>query len=162
MRAGGSAGTSGDAQARLVRVGDKSELGDRTDHRRRAARVKANDHESPPGGEPQTVRCKRPRTIDQCFEPAGVDFAEGRRRADHDRRSEDVRTKDVAQRRASLRTRARLRLAAGLREYCFRPSALNKRAHPSRRRFAGAGKGEERPAEPRGDIAGFVGRAFRG
>ena len=162
MRACGRAGASGDAQAQIVRVGYESELADRTDHQRRAAWVKANDHESPPGGEPQTVRCKRPRTIDQRLEPAGVDFAEGRRRADHDRRSEDVRTKDVAHRRASMRTRARFRLAAGLREYCFRPSALNKRAHPSRRRFAGAGKGKEGEAKPRRDIACFIRRAFRG
>ena len=162
MRACGRAGASGNAQAQIVRVGYESELADRTDHQRRAAWVKANDHEGPPGGEPEAIRAERTRALDQRLESNRLDFAEGRRRADDDRRAKDVRTEDVAHRRASMRTRARLRLAAGLREYCFRPSALNKRAHPSRRRFAGAGEIEERPAEPRGDITCLVRRAFRG
>ena len=91
-----------------------------------------------------------------------VDFAEGRRRADDDRRAEDVRAEDVAQRRASWRAHGRLRLAARLRKYGRRSCPLDQRAHPPRRRFAGAGKGEERPAKPRRDIASLAGRAFRG
>ena len=92
---------------------------------------------------------------------AAVDFAEGRRRADDDRRAEFVRAEDVAQRRASWRARARLRLAARLGEHGRRACPLDQRAHPPRRRFAGAGKGEERPAEPRRDFARLAGRALR-
>ena len=96
VRAGGSAGASGDAQPRIVRVDDKSELGDRIDHRRCAARVEAGDQEGPPGREPQAARAKRPRAIDQRFEATRLDFAEGRRRADDDRRAEFMRAEDVA------------------------------------------------------------------
>ena len=39
---------------------------------------------------------------------------------------------------------------------------LDQRAHPPRRRFAIARKGEERPAEPRRDIAHLGRRALRG
>ena len=42
------------------------------------------------------------------------------------------------------------------------PVALDQRAHPARRRFASARKGEKRKAEPRRDIARFAGRALRG
>ena len=139
MRASGSAGTSGDPQARIVRVDDKSEIGDRTEHRRGAARVEASDQKGPPRGEPEAVRSERPRALDQRVEPIGVDRAEGRRRADDDRRAEDLRTEEVAQRRASVRTRARLRFATSLREDCLSPFALDERPHPPRRRFAGAG-----------------------
>ena len=101
-------------------------------------------------------------TFDQRLESKRFDFAEGRGRADDDRRTEYVRPEHVAQRSASLRTCAPLRLAARLRKHRLRPPALDQRAHPPRRRFADAGKGEERLAEPRGDIAGLVGRAFCG
>ena len=73
-----------------------------------------------------------------------------------------VRAEDVTQRSASSRTRARLRLAARLREHGRRSCPLDQRAHPPRRRFASAGKGEKREAKPRRDIARLGRRALRG
>ena len=73
-----------------------------------------------------------------------LDFAERRRRADDDRRPEGVRPEDVAERRAALRSRG---VASSRnpprRTRPLRPSALDERAHPPRRAFAGAGEAQE-------------------
>ena len=161
MHAGRSARTSGDAQTRVVRIDDKSELGHRIDQRLCAAPVEADDQERPPGREPEAARAKRPRALDQRLESNRLDFAEGRRRADDDRCAEFAHAEDVTQRSASLRTDARLRLATRLCKHGGSAGPLDQRAHPPRRRFASAGKGEERPAEPRRDIAGLGRRALR-
>ena len=118
--------------------------------------------EGPPGREPHPVRSKRPRALDHALESDRLDFAERRRRADDDRRAEDMRPEDVAERRAALRSQARLRLVARLGEHKPRPSALDQRAHPPRRLLAGAGKSEESATQPRRGVACLGGRAFRG
>ena len=96
MHAGGRAGASRDAQARLVRARHESELGASLDHRRGAARVEAGDEEGPPGREPHPARAESPRALDQRRELARLDFAERRRGADDDRRAEGMRPEHVA------------------------------------------------------------------
>ena len=117
----------------------------------------------PPGREPEAGRAERPRALDQRLEPNGLDFAEGRRRADDDRRAEDVRARGCRATTARRCERARgFASQPASAKTASAPVALDQRAHPPRRRFAGAGEGEERPAEPRRDIAGLAGRALRG
>ena len=130
--------------------------------RLRAAPVEADDQERPPRRKPEAARAKRPRAFDQRFEANRLDFAERRRRADDERCAEFAHAEDVAQHSASLRTGPRLCLATRLCEHGGSACPLDQRAHPTRRRFASAGKGEERQAEPRRDIARFGRRALRG
>jgi hypothetical protein len=96
MRACRRAGTSGDPQARVVRVDDKSEVGDRIDHRLGLARVYARDQERPPWRQPKTICAKRPSTLDQRPESTRLEFAKGRRCANNDLCAVCVRAEDVA------------------------------------------------------------------
>ena len=100
MRASASAGTSGDPQARIVRVDDKSEISDRTEHRRGAAESSPAIRKDRQGVSLRPLAPASAR-VNQRVEPISVDRAEGRGRADDDRRAEDLHPEEVAQRRAS-------------------------------------------------------------
>ena len=84
MHAGGRARTSGDAQTRLISVGDEPEFGNRAEHRARVLFVEPDDQEGPPRREPEPARSKHPRALDQEEKSTGVDLAERRRGADDD------------------------------------------------------------------------------
>ena len=92
----GRAGTGGDPQARLIRIDDKSEVGDRIDQRLGRVRVEAPDQERPPWRQSNTFCAKRPGVFEQRLETIRFDFTKGSRRADDNRRAIRVRAERFA------------------------------------------------------------------
>ena len=96
VHAGGTAGTSRDAQARVGCVDDKSEIGHGIDQRLRAAPVEASNEKRAPRREPQAMRIQSARAFDQRLEASRLHFAKGRGCANDEVRTVTVSADHVA------------------------------------------------------------------